>query len=287
MASSMTVTIVCALLAATATSFSAAPNPGRHTVALSASPFGSITVGVSPVRTEKELCEVSAFFVDNFFLGAEGRGGGGDDGGDVWERVRSQLESDQQADWRARFSITGTNKAAAARLGAGAVSDDRAMLLVAREITGQIVGCASVGVAPWGAFGSNGARFDPNARKNALDPNAANAAPKRVRDKSEAVPVLANLVVARSARRRGIGAKLAAKALAVAKNQWGFAEVALAVESSNAPAIKLYRTLGYSDIWTDVKATKLVASPGGVRSTKTTNLVMAKSTVKKGGLFAR
>jgi len=153
------------------------------------------------------------------------------------------------------------------------------------------VGCASVGVAPWGAFGSNGARFDPATRNQdkALDPNnaaAAAAAAKRVRDKSQAVPVLANLVVARGARRRGIGAKLAAKALAVARNQWGFAEVALAVESNNAPAIKLYRALGYSDIWTDVKATKLVAAPGGVRSTKTTNLVMAKST-KGGGLFAR
>ena len=115
---------------------------------------------------------------------------------DTSARVRDQLSRDQLRDWEKRYG-SGRSEAA---------------LYVAKDF-GKIVGCVSVSASPYRELGSDGRPRDP---KN------PNRVPKR--DKQAKVPVLANLVVARSARRRGIAAKLARKCDNMAK-KWGYEEV--------------------------------------------------------------
>lgn len=58
---------------------------------------------------------------------------------------------------------------------------------------------------------------------------------------------LSGLVVKREFRRQGIGSKLLARLLARAR-QLGYREVALGVNSDNAPALRLYERYGFTHV---------------------------------------
>ncbi|CAN0414262.1 unnamed protein product, partial [Laminaria digitata] len=57
-------------------------------------------------------------------------------------------------------------------------------------------------------------------------------------------PILANLAVARAARRKGLAKRLVKRCEDEAK-EWGYDEVLLLVEENNQRAKKLYQKLGY------------------------------------------
>jgi hypothetical protein len=67
------------------------------------------------------------------------------------------------------------------------------------------------------------------------------------------------------------------------------------VEQRNAPAVRLYQTLGYRTVWTDASATTLVPaimdeegrSGGGMAQVPTTLVCMRKSLKRGGGIFGR
>jgi len=162
------------------TRFRLAPSQSLLTSAL------STFVSISPCK-DSDLEEVSAFFVDEFFLSG-GPGAG--------HRVRDQLRRDQLLDWKKRY-------------GSGR---PEAKLFVARQF-GTLVGCVSVSASQYKDLGSDGRPRDPN-----------NPYPKR--DKQSKVPLLANLVVSRNFRRRGIAQKLA-KICETTSKKWGYKEVRL------------------------------------------------------------
>lgn len=209
----------------------------------------SITVGVSPVRTGRELEDASEFFVRTFWPDSVNS-----------LSAQKQLEGDQLNDWCRRYDPTE----AAGRQGT---------LLVAKEF-GRIVGVASVAATPYGQLGSgkvpSSLNFDPRAAKESRDIFVSKARPR-----GDKCPVLANLSVNPKARRRGIASKLAAKAESVAKS-WGYEEIALAVEETNEPAKRLYRKRGYLDLYSNVVSTKIQVEGERIRTAKTANAVMIK-----------
>ena len=121
--------------------------------------------------------------------------------------------------------------------------------------------------------------FDPRAqRRDAAageKPSREEAFLAKPRPRNDQCPVLANLSVSPKARRRGIAFKLAARAEAVAKS-WGYDEIALAVESTNEPAKRLYRKRGYLGLFEEVSSTKIAVQDERVRTMPTKNDVMAK-----------
>jgi len=220
----------------------------------------SFTVGVSPVRNQRELEDCSIFFVSTFWpLSSEA------------PSAQAQLEADQLRDWVRRYDPD----AATGREGT---------LLVAREF-GRVVGVASVAATPWsqlggkGGGGGGGAVFDPRAQTRdaavGKKPSREEAFLAKPRPRGDKCPVLANLSVSPKARRRGIASKLAARAEAVAKS-WGYDEIALAVESANEPAKRLYRKRGYLGLFEEVSSTKIAVQDERVRTMPTKNDVMAK-----------
>jgi ribosomal protein S18 acetylase RimI-like enzyme len=75
------------------------------------------------------------------------------------------------------------------------------------------------------------------------------------------IPVLSNLAVRDSSRGRGL-AKQLCKQCEVIASGWGFSEMMLLVEEANAPARKLYESLGYQRVWTrSIEAARI--SPDG------------------------
>mmetsp|Transcript_59055 Transcript_59055/g.101715 ORF Transcript_59055/g.101715 Transcript_59055/m.101715 type:complete len:229 (-) Transcript_59055:245-931(-) len=216
----------------------------------------SAAVSVTVVKDDAEIKQVSKFFVRSFF----DRTSTGDD------TAITVVEGDAFADWVKRFgsrqnwdsNIIGRDT-------------NQGVLLVAKEF-GRVVGCASVATAPYSSLGSDGR----SSRDGTAIPNRVKSAP---------VPVIANLAVSPSARRRGIAARLVGacerKAL-----EWDFQEISLAVDASNIKAQRLYQKLGYDLLWDQIKATKLVLGTGGARSTKTVNMAFTKDLKKKRGVFA-
>ena len=237
------------------------PIRGGGGSAVSMNALLSFTVGVSPVKTEQDLEAASKFFVETFFPLSL----------DSPPSVKSQLEGDQLRDFLRRYDPY--------------TADTRqGTLLVAREF-GRIVGVASVAATPYGKLGTGrggagGAVYDPRRGRGAAQapqkkPSAREVFLGKSRPKQNPCPVLANLSVSPKARRRGIASKLAAKCEAVAKG-WGYDEIALAVESTNEPAKRLYRKRGYVSLYENVASTKIEVQDARVRTSRTENDVMAK-----------
>eukprot|EP00967_Tisochrysis_lutea_P000944 scaffold1241_cov25-Tisochrysis_lutea.AAC.2 len=90
-------------------------------------------------------------------------------------------------------------------------------------------------------------------------------------------PLLSNLVVDRSYRRRGIAKRLCKAAEAAAK-EWGYGEVYLKVEKDNRKARSLYRKLGYRPVpgGEDADAERPVVLGGRLRYEPTTTIAMRK-----------
>lgn len=103
------------------------------------------------------------------------------------------------------------------------------------------------------------------------------------------VCAVANLAVSPAGRRQGLARDLCVACEDTVKEQWGFGELLLLVEDENVPAVKLYKKLGYKEIWrdTDAKASMAVpyANTVALRTIKVTNVGMRKDLTKPVGLF--
>ena len=63
----------------------------------------------------------------------------------------------------------------------------------------------------------------------------------------------------------------------LARKVWGYDECYLYVEKRNAPAVRLYRKLGYRTVWEDDRAKTLIPTEGGrLRSDDTVIVCMKK-----------
>ncbi len=128
-------------------------------------------------------------------------------------------------------------------------------LLVAEDDeSGEMVGCCAIEAASISESGE-----DVGGRVELVDMR----------------PLLSGLAVSPAYRRRGIAKRLCAEAEAAAR-EWGYDEVLLKVDQTNARAIRLYRKLGYRKVGTDDDAERPEASSGRVRWLPVVNEVMRK-----------
>ena len=120
---------------------------------------------------------------------------------------------------------------------------------------GDVVGCAGVEVST----------IDDSSDKRS----------KRI----ENVPVMSNLAVGKTFRRKGVAVKLVKRVEEiVGPKGWGYGELWLLVETANSRALRLYKKLGYKVVWEDDSARSLVPmANGGLASRPTTVKVMRKT----------
>lgn len=98
-------------------------------------------------------------------------------------------------------------------------------------------------------------------------------------------PLMSNLVVSRSFRKRGVAEKMVAAIENYTRdNDWN--ECYLYVEERNQAAVKLYRKLGYKQEWRDPEAkTLLPGSDGSLRQADTVIICMKKDLTKRKPFF--
>jgi RimJ/RimL family protein N-acetyltransferase len=98
-------------------------------------------------------------------------------------------------------------------------------------------------------------------------------------------PVMSNLAVSRKYRRKGLAEDLVRATENIARKVGGYDTCYLYVEKRNAPALKLYKKLGYSIMWEDPNATTLLPTDDGRVSNGKTTIVCMKKKIGA-GLFA-
>ena len=185
----------------------------------------------------QDYAGAAACFVDAFFLR---RGGGGDR---ITKGELSYLLGAQKKDLVKRYNQRSRG----------------ALFVIKDEETNEVVGCV-------GAETQRFVGFLP-ARRAASDAGVAAA------DR----PVVANLAVASSARRKGL-AKALMRAIEEEAKDWGFEETVLVVEASNKQATSLYRKLGYKAVGFESDAPNLrVDENGKVVEAKVKAVTMRKS----------
>ena len=102
------------------------------------------------------------------------------------------------------------------------------------------------------------ASLGPKQRREFKDASVLDIANQLLPPGISAVCSLSNLCVSPAARRKGIAAKLCSEAERVAKEELGFEEMFLRVESKNAAAKTLYeKKLGYESVFDVFQATAL------------------------------
>ena len=94
-------------------------------------------------------------------------------------------------------------------------------------------------------------------------------------NEEDEVAVLANLVVRRSYRKKGI-AKQLGKQVEEQVREWGIDRVALTVNRENTPAYKLYKKLGYKTAFEDTEATCVLPGEYNLFTSPCINLCMVK-----------
>lgn len=94
----------------------------------------------------------------------------------------------------------------------------------------------------------------------------------------DVVYVLSNLAIRTDKRKKGYAKDLVNQCETLVK-EWNFKEMYLLVDSANQPARKLYKKLGYSDIFEDEDATCVVAGGFSLRTASCVNVCMKKSLV--------
>lgn len=134
------------------------------------------------------------------------------------------------------------------------LADKRSELLICTNSNNELMGCAGIEID---------IIQKPSEATYGLDPIKG--------------PLMSNLAVGRSFRRRGVAEELVQKAEDIARKEWGFDECYLYVEKRNVPAVKLYQKLGYKKVWEDNKAKTMVPTTGGkLKSAPTTIVCMKK-----------
>ena len=101
-------------------------------------------------------------------------------------------------------------------------------------------------------------------------------------NEEDEVAVLANLVVRRSYRKKGI-AKQLGKQVEDQVKEWGINRVALTVNKENTPALKLYKKLGYKVVFEDNEATCVLPGEYNLFTSPCVNLCMVKNVGGSGG----
>jgi RimJ/RimL family protein N-acetyltransferase len=172
-------------------------------------------------------------------------------------RQTTGLSKEQIAEFRRRYGR---------RIGAGNnsnSSDRRAELIICRSgKDGPIVGCAGIEV-------------DRIATPNGQSLPAP-------------APLMSNLAISKAYRRKGLAEDLVRAVENLARKEWGYEEFFLYVEKRNIPAVRLYRKLGYNNLWEDDTARTLIpTSRGGLESIPTTLICMKKSVKGPGGILER
>jgi ribosomal protein S18 acetylase RimI-like enzyme len=158
-------------------------------------------------------------------------------------RQSKTLSNQQMAEFRKRYGkSTLKNK-----------SDSRSELIICQNsVTGEVMGCAGIEISK--VQTPNGKSVDYPA------------------------PLMSNLAVGSKFRRKGIAEDLVKAAEELVRKEWGYEDCYLFVEKRNAPAVKLYRKLGYKRQWEDETATTLIPkSNGSVKTSPTVLLCMKKS----------
>jgi ribosomal protein S18 acetylase RimI-like enzyme len=89
----------------------------------------------------------------------------------------------------------------------------------------------------------------------------------------DTAPLMSNLAVSRSYRRQGLARRLVREVERMVQEDWGYSVCYLYVERQNQGAIKLYRKLGYSPLWTDASASTLVPTVDGQLVSQATIIV--------------
>jgi ribosomal protein S18 acetylase RimI-like enzyme len=185
----------------------------------------------------QDYAGAAACFVDAFFLR---RDGGGDR---ITKGELSYLVGAQKKDLVKRYNQKSLGT----------------MFVIKDEETNEVVGCVGAEVQRF--VGATPARRSEN------DANGV------VADR----PVVANLAVASSARRKGL-AKALMFAIEEEAKEWGFDETVLIVEANNKSATSLYKKLGYKAIGTEPDAPNLkVDENGKVVEAKVKAVTMRKS----------
>lgn len=194
---------------------------------------------------EDALIEAGEFFTDAFWAGKAGGAA------ELAPFQRSSIERQQVLEFRRRYgpnSGRSTNPA-----------DRRAELLLCRDASGTFLGCAGIEV------------------DNISKADGRTAMGGRVQ-----APLMSNLAVGKKFRRKGVAEELVKQAEDLARREWGYDECYLYVEKRNAAAVKLYRKLGYRQVWEDDMAKTLVPTEGGKLRTAGTVIICMKK--KLGGI---
>ena len=220
------------------------------------------SISISPVKTNKDIKEAVELSIDTFF-----------DWNGMPQNARTSVIKSQISFFVNKYGISDDP------------SNKQAVLLIAKEGE-KLVGCASVSSSPYCDLRSPNRLI--SAVKSLLDSwqGTSQSAKDNIRDGQSLVPVMANVGVAREARRRGIGEMLAAECEAVAA-AWGYDEIALSVWKTNLPAQKLYSKVGYSLLWDDVMGNQIVVSDGKVYPCKKVELHVMTKPLPQRGLEAR
>ena len=87
--------------------------------------------------------------------------------------------------------------------------------------------------------------------------------------------VLANLAVRRERRGRGI-AKALVRACEDVASRWGCETLSLMVDSENTPALRLYRKVGFREIFRDEAATCVLPGDFNLKTAECVNVCMQK-----------
>lgn len=207
---------------------------------------------VEPNRgDDTELVESAKFFTDSFWAGKIGG---------VKELSPKQIKSlgnSQIAEFRKRYGGGSKTVTATARGGKGTLQDRRSELVVSKNsISGEIYGCAGIEVSDVRTPNGKGIQFQ--------------------------APLMSNLAVGRKVRRKGIAEDLVQAAEDLALKEWGYDECYLFVEKRNAPALKLYKKLGYKVLWEDDTATTLLPTNRGTVVSAPTVILCMKKRLGKG-----
>lgn len=161
------------------------------------------------------------------------------------------LGNSQIAEFRKRYGGKLLNKK----------QDRRAELVVCKnDASGDIYGCAGIEVSDISTPNGKSTRF--------------------------AGPLMSNLAVGKKFRRKGIAEDLVKATEELALKEWGFDECYLYVEKRNAPALKLYKKLGYKVQWEDDTATTLIPTVKGTVVSKPTVIICMRKVLGK-GIFGR
>mmetsp|Transcript_57530 Transcript_57530/g.136885 ORF Transcript_57530/g.136885 Transcript_57530/m.136885 type:complete len:317 (-) Transcript_57530:214-1164(-) len=205
-----------------------------------------------------DISQAASFFVESFWERGTTLGEVSLDAGQ-----RATILRAQQDDMEGRYGrLTGKRKLSST-------------LIIARDDAGAIAGIAGIEIA---VVNRNSLEVLPRAAGEAALSSAIASLPARERQVMRAqelpavaaavlppafgiIPVLANLAVRSDARGAGLGQLLVLSCEACAR-EWGLSEVMLLVEAGNAPALRLYTSLGYQEVWTREVESARPPSPG-------------------------